>query len=473
MYKPPHTRLPSKVGGTQIAFAIRNDNPTLSAAIPKISEIEGDPLAVYWNAIKDDSNLWNMFAHDLVNRISRTIVSSMLFENPLSFTKKGLVEYGDIVQDIFIKLVEPMEYAPAEGEKRELKRYLPDISAVYYSMNYTKMYPVSVSYNDLKLAFTSDSGVTSLIERVIQQIYSSANIDEFLVTKYIMARAILAGFLFPITVPEVTADTARSFVTNIKTMSGKLTFPSTEYNPAGVYNYSDKSRQYLFYTPKIQALTDVEVLAQAFNMDRAEFAGHQVLIDSFAFSKSEITRLNKLMGETHDIDGNLVTNPDYVAITDEQNEKLSKVQAVQVDISFFMIFDNLELMTEQQVQSSLYTTYFYHVWKTFYTSPFAPAIVYTTDTNSITSVTVSPSEATISPTGSIQLTAEVDGTGIYSPAVTWSVPDGSVLTVDGNGLVRLGGSGLPETETDVIVTATSVDDTTKTGTATITVPAKG
>lgn len=469
MLKPPYSTLPNDADSVSLVYAIRNENPLLKSAIPDADRNASvqDILYTYWENIRDDQNLWNAFAHDLINRIARTVVTSMLYESPLSFTKKGFIENGEQVQEIFIRLIQPMEYAPAEGEKRELKRYLPDINAVYHHMNYTKMYPVTTSYNDLKLAFTSTDGVLNLVERIIQQLYTSANYDEYLTTKYLIARSILSGFLKSVEMTDTNATNARDNVSIIKENSDLLTFMNTEYNPAGVETYSDKGSQYLFYTPKMSAITDVEVLAQSFNMDKAEFEGHRVLVDSFSFSNSERKRLNKLLGEGHDINGYMISNPNYTAISDSENTILKSVQAIQVDISFFMIFDNLEIMTETVVNSGLYINNFYHVWKTFSTSPFASGICYTSSPTAITSVEVTPGEIALSPGQVVKLTATVEGTGIYSRAVTWTVPDGSGIEIDYGGNAKIVGNIVSGTE--ITVTATSSQDTTKTGTATITI----
>lgn len=469
MYKPTYSKLPSDANSVDIVYSLRNENPLLKSAIPDVAEnaTVNEILHTYWDSIRADDSLWNMFAHDLVNRIARTVVTSMLYESPLAFTKKGFIENGEIIQEIFVRLIQPMEYAPGEGQKRELARYLPEINAVYHRMNYTKLYPVTVSYNDLALAFTSSDGVYNLIERIITQLYTSANYDEFLTTKYMIARAILSGYLKGVTIADTTAENAKANVALIKENSDLITFMSTEFNPAGVETYSDKSSQYLFYTPRFSAITDVEVLAQSFNMDKATFEGHRVLVDSFAFSASEIKRLNKLLGESHDIGGYLVTNPEYVSITPQDNIILKSVSAIQVDISFFMIFDNLEMMAETRVNSSLYTTYFYHVWKTFSTSPFAVALAYTTAPSTVTDITITPEEITLKKGQVVRFTADVEGTGIYSHAVTWSVPDGSGIEIDYGGNARIKGDVV--TGSTVEVTATSSQDTNVTATATITI----
>lgn len=83
---------------------------------------------------------------------------------------------------------------------------------------------------------------------------------------------------------------------------------------------------------------------------------------------------------------------------------------------------------------------------------------------SITSVSVSPSEAEIEVGGNTTLTASVVKVGEISEAVTWSSDAEGVATVE-NGVVTGVGAGTAH------ITATSVADGTKSGSATITVVA--
>jgi len=81
--------------------------------------------------------------------------------------------------------------------------------------------------------------------------------------------------------------------------------------------------------------------------------------------------------------------------------------------------------------------------------------------STIVSVTVACSPSTVSPNGTSQCTAAVQGTGNYSSAVAWSASAG---TVNGNGLFTA-----PAAATSATVTATSTQDTAKSGTATVVV----
>ena len=107
------------------------------------------------------------------------------------------------------------------------------------------------------------------------------------------------------------------------------------------------------------------------------------------------------------------------------------------------------------------------MWKTFSASPFANAVLFTTETPTITSVTVSPATASVTKGTTLQLSATVVGSGFADKSVTWSLTGATASTLSQTGLLSV---GTEETGASLTVTATSNFDATKAGTATITVP---
>ncbi len=85
-------------------------------------------------------------------------------------------------------------------------------------------------------------------------------------------------------------------------------------------------------------------------------------------------------------------------------------------------------------------------------------------TSTIASVMVTPNTVTVKKTNTQQFTAYVRGNG--ATTVTWAVTDGTSSRITQDGLLSVGGD---ETASNLIVTATSTVDSTKYGTATVTV----
>lgn len=307
--------------------------------------------------------LKNEFLNVLVNRISLVVITSKMYENPWRIFKRGVMEVGDTVEEIFAELAKPYIYDPADAEQTLFRREIPDVRAAFHTLNYKIVYPVTVQNQSLRAAFTSFEGVDRLISSIVESVYKSANYDEFLVMKYCLAREILNSMHVE-NIAEANAANAKTIVSAFKEVSNALTFMSTDYNRAGVHNYTDKDEQYLITTARFDAIMDVEVLASAFNMSRAEFMGHRMLVDSFG--NTDENRLALLFAD----------DPNYKPFTTDEKTQLETVAAVIIDKNFFMIYDNVIEFTETYNAKGLYWNYFLHNWKTFSTSPFANAVAF-------------------------------------------------------------------------------------------------
>lgn len=408
------------------------------------------------NIMMEYQPLQNAFLSALVNRIGRVIITSRLYNNPWAGFKKGLLEYGETIEEIFVQLAKPYQFDPGVAESEVFKRRIPDVKAAFHSMNYQKFYPTTVSNDQLRQAFLSWQGITDLIGRIIEQVYTGANYDEFLVMKYMIARAALDGRIYPVTVPTVTPENARAVTTTMVSQAKKLSYMSKLFNTAGVQTYTDPRSLYVILTSDIESVFDVEVLALSFNMNKAELIGRQIGVDGFGTIDAD--RLALIFADD--------PFTSYTPFSEDELEELSGIAALMVDESWFMIFDNYYNMTEIYNPQGLYWNYFYHVWKTFSISPFSNGVLFTTATPSITSVTVSPTTSTANKGSTVQLTATVVNAGFAPKSVNWSISGASSSTVDANGLVTVTAD---ETGATLTVTATSTFDNSKKGSATITV----
>lgn len=439
-----------------ILNAIRNNaTQNYRDYVPKATP-DADSIRQIGAIIMDYPALQNEFLSALVNRIGRVLITSKMYDNPWSFFKKGLLEFGETVEEIFVNIAKPFQFDPAVAESNVFKREIPDVRAAFHIMNYQKYYKATISNDQLRQAFLSWQGISELIAKIVDSMYTGANYDEFQTMKYMLARHILDGHMYPVEIPEVTTTNMKGIVSAIKGISNKYTFLSTQYNLAGVATYTAKTDQYMLINSTFDATMDVEVLASAFNMDKAEFAGRRVLVDSFG--SLDTARLAELFAN----------DPTYEEIGSDELKALDQIPAVLVDRDWFMIFDNFYNFTEQYNGEGLYWNYWYHVWKTFSVSPFANNALFIPGTPGVTNITVSPATSTVSAGQSVQLTANVETTNFAPKSVTWAV-DSDYATVDNSGKVTMA-SNTPAS-TNVTVTATSTYDTAKNGTATVSTPA--
>lgn len=398
--------------------------------------------------IMDYPALQNEFLNALINRIALVLVTSKSYVNPWKMFKKGMVEMGESVEEIFINLCKPFQYDPAVAESELFKREKPDVRSAFHILNYMKFYKVTVEHAQLRRAFLSMNGVTSLIEDITKQLYTSMNYDEFQVMKYMLAKILLGGRITTFPAGRKPSESAALF----KGVSDLMTFMNTDYNVAGVHNITEKNSQYLIVNAMYNAAMDVETLATAFNMSKAEFMGHRVLVDSFG--KLDTARLAELFEN----------DSTYEEIGEDELTTLDSIPAIIVDEEWFRIYDNLLQFKDAENGQGLYWNYFLHTWKTFSVSPFAQAVAFVLGEQAVTKVTVTPSALTIKRGQKASLSAEVTTTNFASKAVVWSSSDENV-TVDSGGNVVVGQSA----GASVTITATSVFDSSKKGTCTLTI----
>ena len=310
----------------------------------------------------------NEFLNALINQIALIRIKSALFNNAYADLKKGYLEFGETVEEVFVSIAKAREFSAEKAEAREFKRTLPDVKSAFHLMNWRVQYPITVQQEDLRRAFTSADGVTDLIAQIIGSVMTAAEYDEYLLFKYLIIKGVAKGKLYPVAV-DVSTD-IKNAAKGFRGTSNALTFMATKYNESGVHTTTPKGDQYIFMDAQFNADYDVDVLASAFNMDKATFSGHLKLIDDFTTFDNE--RFDVIRAESDMIE----------EVTAAELALMNDVVAVLVDQEWFQVYDNLTLMTDKQVASGVYWNYFYNVWKTVDTSPFSNAVVFVNSASS-------------------------------------------------------------------------------------------
>lgn len=414
--------------------------------IPKVGEIiYGTPTHA------------NEFLNALMNRIALVRLQSAVFNNPFSHLKKGYIEFGESVEDIFVGIIKAVKFDPEKAAGREFKRTLPNIQSVFHLTNWRVQYPVTIEKQTLKRAFLSVDGVTDLITKIIEQVYTSAEYDEYLLFKYLLIKAISHGKMYAQGIDETDPKN------NAKAFRGKsnlLTLDMTgRFNEYGVQNNTPKGNQAIFMDAQFNADYDVDVLASAFNMGKADFIGRLHLIDDWG--SFDNARFSAIREET---DGLEEVTADELAV-------MKGVKAVLVDENWFQVYDNLFEFDETKVGSGLYWNYWLHVWKTISYSPFANAIVFV-DNKATTGI---PNTLTVEITGKeisevatvFTLGLQDDNASLQSSAATFEQTE--TLTTDGIAVQKYGALIIPSTAIEKEVTLVAdIEGTKYTATATIT-----
>lgn len=372
-----------------------------------------DELVDFGNALVDYKAGANEFLYSLINRIGMVNVNYQSFQSPLSVFKKGFMEYGDTIEDIYIEPVKALLYEPEVPNTNpgdQWATFKPDIDVVYHKVNRELVYPLSINDKILRRAFTSYRELDKFLSGLMLQLYNADEIDDFALTMQLLES--VDDWFYKVHVDAVTNETtAKNLVIAVRSVVPTLRFPARKFNAKGVLNWNSADEMYLLVTPQINAILDVEVLAKAFNMDRAKFMGHVV----------------------------------------EVPELWGNAQAVLVHREFLQIWDTMRQMATTGVNAlHLTQNYFYHHHGIMSASPYYPAIEFTTDTIDDTGLTVVVAPVGTLPqaitAGTYSFAATVTGTNSHFPssnAVIWKVTDGKgnvpqYVSINQNGTLTVG-----------------------------------
>lgn len=405
----------------------------------RIPEATAENIHDVGDAILNFEAQANEFVNALINRIGLVILNNRMASNPLAALKKGRLAVGETIEEVYIDVIKAQTYDPRAAQDTLFKRHLPNVLSVFHSVNSELNYPLTISNEQLRKAFLSYDSLDRFIAGLVDSMYKSATLDEFILMKQLISEYGEGGRFIVEPITAVTdAATAREAMIKIKAVSDGMTIFNNAMNYAGVWTSTPKEDQYLITTPDFNARMDVDVLAAAFHMDKAEFAGHVIVVDNI---------------------GDLADNG---------------IEAILVDKNWYQVYDYLRTFKTAYNGEGLYWNYFYHVWTVYSLSPFSNAVAFGSTTATVTNLTVSPATATVKAGGSVQLETAVTGAGNPTSKCTFAISGATdpETTVSSMGRVILGSleKGSEGTsKNQITVTATSVQDTSKTATCTITV----
>lgn len=424
--------------------------------------VQGESILPIGKIIINNERYKNAFINT-VNLIGLTVIKRNGWDNPWNFTKRGTLRFGQQVREIINDLADVFDYnANATDVDKFLENSVPNIYNYIHEINFQKFYRTTTSDEQMAMAFESEDSLFRFIDETIGMLYQSLMYDEFLVDKYLLCRRILDGTVTSVYIPNFNSISARERVSIMKAVSNKMTFRSPNYNPAGIRRATRFEDQIMILNCEYDAQVTTEVLATSFFRNDAEFKTQAKLIDSF--SDSDNARLTEVLGSA------------YIPFTDTEKSQLATIPACIISREWFMDYDyamNNESgdmkYTEFYNPTTLKNNHFLHYWGVKSSSPFENACVFTTQQPTVTGVNVSPSAASVSAGSELQLKAVVTTTGFANKAVAWSVDSSSKadgVTISDNGLLKVPSDVSVES---ITVTATSIYDTSVTGTASITV----
>lgn len=246
-------------------------------------------IAAFGTPILNNTPVMNEFMNRLVNRIVYTSFENKYFNNPLQILEGDRIPLGYSGQEIYIN--------PAKGRKYDvndfaglLVKYESDLKVQYTTVNMDLQYPVTVSRHKLKQAFVSWDALDNFVMELSNSLYNGAYIDEFRFTKGLVSAAYSSNQVQVRTISAVSSEaTAKTFVQTARELFLNMQLPSTEYNAwtkvggygREVLTYSRPEDIVFLIRNDVRAYLDVNVLAEAFNMSKADLLGRIIPVDNF------------------------------------------------------------------------------------------------------------------------------------------------------------------------------------------------
>lgn len=290
------------------------------------------------NAILSYAPAMNEFLDALVNKISLTLVASKMAQNKLGVFKKGMIEYGSDIEEIFTSMASAQAFNVDTAEAEVFKRVQPDTRAIFHRVNRQDFYKTTIEEAQIKRAFINNDGLGKLVASIVNSLYSGDAYDEYVLMKQLFAD--YDPHFKAVELPKVVdQDTAQQFFRAVKQVSTNMTFMTPDYNAQGVMTMSEKSDQVLILHKNVETYLNTDLLAWVFNTSKMDFETQIVVVDDFG--------------------------------------SVGNVQAALVDKDWFMVFDKLFQTTNQYNAQGLYTNYWLHHHQVLSTSQFQNAVKFT------------------------------------------------------------------------------------------------
>ena len=303
----------------------------------RVPEATRTNIAEVGEAITDLNNavVYNEFVNTLANMIYAPMLIKKSWSNPLGKFKKGKKTFGDTVEEVYNNFIKAQTYDQTGAGL--LTRKLPDTKVVFHRMNRQDSYVLTDSPEALAKAFKSYEGVAEYLQNLFTAIRNSAELDEYVIMRELLAEAYDSGAMKAVAVadPQASEANAKAFIKAVKTVSGDMTFPNSNWNgyldvqsedTKPIITFSGRDEQVLLIDNTTDVACDVDVLAYAFGRDLLRFNTEvKQIVDAFP------------------VEG---------------------MVAALVDKNFFQVYDDLFTFREFENGLGLYRNHILHVWQT-------------------------------------------------------------------------------------------------------------
>lgn len=241
-------------------------------------------LAKTLATLQENPVYWNEFYDVLVQRIGLTLFRANSFENALKPFKTGAMAYGGVVQELAANLLKAKAYDPNDTNPFDTDK--AEVVSTYHHVNRRDRYDLRLNEDMLEEAFVNEGALAAFINTLVSLPVESDEWDEYVIMRNLIKAVHDGEGMATVNIPNILESNdpeadGKKIASELRARYLRMKkFYNTEYNNAGL---SVTSNDLVFLaTPEFFGKFDVEVLAAAYNMGKAEFiADRTVTVDDF------------------------------------------------------------------------------------------------------------------------------------------------------------------------------------------------
>lgn len=393
-------------------------------------------------------NVMNDFV-SLLKKVVYTAVYNKTFNNPLADLEGDRMPLGQFIEDVYVNPAKARGFNVNDFAGL-LQKYEAEVAVQYLSVNSDLQYCVTLTREKVRNAFTSWDNLEALISGYINSLYNGAYITRYNQTKGLVTAAFKGN---NVTYEKVTAPTdaqsTKNLIRKMRATFSKMQVPSTHFNAwnkvkggnLALKTWSDPEDVVVLISAEFESLADVEVLAAAFNMNKADFLGRVIVVDDF---------------NQYNEDGTVAVDG-------------SHIHAMIADRAWFKIKTQDFAMDEFYNANSRCWNYYLNDVRMANFSLFANAVVFADEDPVVDATAVDAGAATLSIAEGASKKIKVELTPANSTAVitaSSSAEGKATVAVSGHFITI---TGVDDGNATITVTATNADTTTVTDTIAVTV----
>lgn len=295
-----------------------------------------------------------------------------------------------------------------------LAKYESDVKVQYHKVNSDIQYPVTITRAKLKDAFVSWSTLEDFINGITQSLYNGAYIDQYNLTKGLVSNAYASNQVKIETISNPNSESlAKAFITKAREIFLNMLTPTPNFNAwrqvggygRDILTWSNPEDIVFILRNDIASYIDVNVLANAFNLDRTTLLGNIIYVNNF---------------DQYDNSGNKIFDG-------------SSIIAFMGDKSWFRIKEQDTQMDEFYNANNRTWQYYLNIVRMYSYSLFANGVCFATSvpTIAIDTMTFAKTSVTLDADNdeTVDVRLNTNPGQANSPTITYASNDTSVATV--------------------------------------------